>query len=125
MILNLYNIMTWIPIFNVSSKDFEKDLTILRKIMNSFELKVHIKNGYKFSSEAQFAMGWWFYEIFVKAEFIKKIVQFEHNYNTKIKDELDIMNVIQIQLKQKGSKAKIKNISDPFLFRKYWIWLLK
>ena len=93
--------------------------------MNSFEVQVHVKNGYKFSSEAQFAMGWWFYEIFVKVEFIKKLVQFEHNYNSKIKDERDIMNVIQKQLKQNGSNAEIKYISDTSLFQKYWTWLLK
>ena len=117
--------MTWIPIFNISSKDFEKDLIILKKIMNSFELKVHIKKGYKFSPEAQFAMGWWFYEIFVTMEFIEKLVQFEHIHNPKIKYEGDIMNLIQKQLKQNGSNAKIKNISDSSLFRKYWTWLLK
>lgn len=117
--------MTWIPLFKISSKDFDKDLAVLKKIMNSFELKVHIKNGYKFSTEAQFAMGWWFYDIFVKAEFIKKLVQHEHNYNPKIKDEGDIMNIIQKQLKQNGTNTKIKNISDPSLFQRYWTWLLK
>ena len=125
MILILNNTVTWIPLFKISSKDFEEDLAILKKVMNSFESKVHIKNGYKFSPEAQFAMGWWFYEIFVKAEFIKKIVQFEHNCNPMVKDERDIMNMIQKQLKQNGTNAKIKNISNSSLFQKYWTWLLK
>ena len=117
--------MTWIPIFKVASKDFDNDLSIIKKIMSSFEKKIHLDNGYQFSSEAQLAMGWWFYEISVKVEFIKKVVQMEHDYNPKIKDEGDIMNMIQKQLKHKGSHAKIEFVSDPSLFRRYWTWLLR
>ena len=117
--------MTWVPIFKISSKDFDSDLSTLKKIMGSFEKKTHLYNGHKFSSEAQFAMGWWFYEIFVKIEFIKKLVQMEHRCNFEIKDEADIMKMIQKQLKQKGSQAKIELVSDPSIFRRYWTWLLK
>ena len=117
--------MTWVPIFKIASKDFDNDLYVLKKIMDSFEKKIHLKNGFKFSSEAQFAMGWWFYEIFVKIEFIKKLVQMEHNYNPKIRDEKDIMNIIQKQLKQNGVQVKIKLVSDPSLFQRYWTWLLR
>ena len=117
--------MTWVPIFKVASIEFDNDLSTLKKIMDSFEKKIHFDNGYKFSSEAQLAMGWWFYEIFVKIEFFKKLVQTEHNSNPKIKDEQDIMNMIQKQLKKKGSKAKIKLDSERSLFRRYWIWLLR
>jgi predicted AlkP superfamily pyrophosphatase or phosphodiesterase len=117
--------MTWIPIFKVASIDFEGDLKILKQVMNSYEKKVHFDNGYKFSSESQFAMGWWFYEIFVKLEFFKKLVQIEHDYNQKIQDERDVLKIIQKQLKTSGSKAKITINSKPSVFKKYWVWLLK
>ena len=93
--------------------------------MNSFEIKVHIKNGYKFSSDAKLAMGWWFYEIFVKIEFFKKLVKMEHQINPKIKDERDVVELIQNQVKKSGSKARVKLVSKPSIFTKYWTWLLK
>ncbi len=125
MILESQYGMTWVPIFKVASTDFDNDLSILKKIMDSFEKKIHFDNGYKFSPKADFAMGWWFYTIFVKIEFFKKLVQMEHYYNPKIKDERDILKIIQKQLKLKGSKGKIKLDSKPSLFQKYWTWLLR
>ena len=125
MLLKPIKFMTWVPVFKVSSLDFDYDLSVLKKIMNSFEKKVHLDNAYKFSANADFAMGWWFYEIFVKMEFFKRLVQMEHNANPKIKDERDILIIIQKQLKMNGSKARIKLESKPSLFRKYWTWLLR
>ena len=117
--------MTWIPIFSVSSLDFEGDLDLLKNIMDSFEHKIQFKNGYKFSPDAKLAMGWWFYEIFVKIEFFKNLVRMEHQINPKIKDERDIVLIIQNQLKKNNSKARIKIVSKPSIFTKYWTWLLK
>ena len=95
--------MTWVPIFSVSSLNFEGDLAILREIMTSFEKKIGFENGYKFSPDAKLAMGWWFYEIFVQIEFFKNLVNVEHQINPKIKDESDIATLIQTQVKKKGS----------------------
>lgn len=117
--------MTWVPIFKVASLDVDNDISVLKGIMDSFEKKIHFTNGYKFSPEAEFAMGWWFYEIFVKIDFFKKLVQIEHYANPKIKDERDIMNLIQIQLKKNGSKAKLKLVAERSIFQRYWTWLLK
>jgi len=50
--------VTWISIFEITSKDFEKDLKLLKDIFELFEKQIHFKDGYKFSSEAQFGMGW-------------------------------------------------------------------
>ena len=117
--------MTWVPILSVSSLDFEGDLKILRKVLDSYQEKIQFENGYKFSSDAKLAMGWWFYEISVKITFFKNLVNMEHQLNSKIKDERDIVVLIQDQLKKRGSKARIKLISKPSLFTKYWTWLLK
>ena len=117
--------MTWVPIFSVSSLDFDNDLKILRSVMDSYQQKTHFENGYKFSTDAQLAMGWWFYEIYVKIEFFKSLVKMEHQLNPKIKDERDIVAFLQSHLKKNGSKAKIKLVSKPSIFTKYWTWLLK
>ncbi len=117
--------MTWIPIFKVASIDFDSDLNILKKIMDSYEQKIHFDNGYKFSPDAQLAMGWWFYEVFVKIEFFKKLVQIEHDCNQKIQNERDILKIIQKQFKASGSKAKITINSKPSVFKRYWVWLLR
>ena len=93
--------------------------------MDSFAQKIRFENGYKFSPDAKLAMGWWFYEIFVKVEFFKNLVKTEHRINPKIKDERDIVVLIQNQLKKNDSKARIKIVSKPSVFRKYWTWLLK
>ena len=93
--------------------------------MDSFQKKTRFENGYKFSPDAKLAMGWWFYEISVKIEFFKNLVKMEHQLNPKIKDERDIVVLIQNQLKKRDSKARVKLVSKPSLFTKYWTWLLK
>lgn len=117
--------MTWFPIFKIASLDFEKDIQLLKKFMNSLEKKVHFENGYKFSSEAQFAMGWWFYEIYVKIGFIKNVMEVEHASNPNIKDELDLATLVQRFLKQNGSKGRITLHTNRSIFAKYWTWLLR
>ena len=65
--------MTWAPIFYVSSQDFEGDIKSLKTVFSQFEKQIHQKDGYRFSPDAEFAMGWYFYTIYVKIGFIKKI----------------------------------------------------
>lgn len=117
--------MSWIPIFSISSLNFEEDLEILKKIFNGSEKKMQSQKGYKFSDEAQFAMGWWFYDVYLQEEFIKKIVEVKHMENNKIKDERGILELIQKEFKKNKSKARIKfHGKKPFLAR-YWSWLMK
>lgn len=117
--------MVWYPIFKIASLDFENDLKLLKKFMSSMEKKIHFENGYKFSQEAQFAMGWWFYEIYVKIGFIKKVVEIEHELNPKVKTEVDIMEMLQKFLKKNDTKCKVTLHTKKSLFTKYWTWLLK
>ena len=100
--------MTWIPSFEISSKDFDDDIVNLKKIFHEFEKEIHFKDGYKFSDEAQFAMGWWFYTIFVKIGFIKELVNYYHNLNPKMKDEKEILKIVQAKLKSYKSTARVK-----------------
>ena len=66
--------MTWVPIFYVSSQDFEGDIKSLKTVFSQFEKQIHQPDGYRFSPEAEFAMGWWFYTIYVKIGFIKNLL---------------------------------------------------
>jgi len=117
--------MTWVPLFSVSSQDFDDDLALLKKLFQLFETKSKFSNGYKFSSEAQFAMGWWFYDIYVKVGFIKRLVEVEHLSNNRVKDEKEILKIIQDEFKYNNSKARVKfHGQKPFMAR-YWSWLMK
>lgn len=117
--------MTWIPIFEFASKDFDKDLKLLRNIFGLFEKQIHFKEGYKFSSEAQFAMGWWFYIIYVKVGFIKEIVTYHHNLDPKVKDERVILKIIEDDLKVDKSTARVKFHGKKPIFARYWSWLMR
>ncbi len=117
--------MTWVPIFEVASKDFDADLKSLKTIFSQFEKQIHHKDGYRFSSEAQFAMGWWFYTIYVKIGFVKELVQHNHRIDNKVKDERAILKIVQNYLKTQKSSAKLKFHGEKPIFARYWSWLMR
>ena len=47
-----------IPFFSIASRDFDQDLTILKKALHQFEQRTHSENAYKFSQRARLAAGW-------------------------------------------------------------------
>jgi hypothetical protein len=47
-----------IPFFSIASRDFDKDLIILKKVLHQFEQKTHSENAYKFSERAILDAGW-------------------------------------------------------------------
>jgi hypothetical protein len=49
-----------IPFFSIASRDFDKDLGILKKVLHQFEQRAHSENAYRFSERATLAAGWWF-----------------------------------------------------------------
>ena len=76
--------------FSIASRDFDKDLVILKKVLHQFEQRTHSENAYKFSERATLAAGWWFYDIFFKHDFVQKIFQlplphYSHK-NKKLRD---------------------------------------
>ena len=44
-----------IPFFSIASRDFDKDLIILKKVLHRFEQRTHSENAYKFSQRATLA----------------------------------------------------------------------
>jgi len=118
-----------IPFFSIASRDFGKDLAILKKILHQFEQRTHSENAYKFSERATLAAGWWFYHIFFKRDFIQMVFQLLLPYNISHKNKkaatLKIVDTFQDQLKKNGSDARIKMFGDIPVAAGWWSWLLR
>lgn len=117
--------MEYYQFIQIASQDLDRDVSIIKELLTNFEKKIHFDGGFRLSSNAQFAMGWWFFSIQVKIEFIEKLVQFEHTMNSKIADEGYILKKIEDKFKLEESKARAKLDQGQSLFKKYWVWLLK
>jgi hypothetical protein len=72
-----------IPFFSIASREFDKDLDILKKVLHQFEQMTHSQNAYKFSERATLAAGWWFYDVFFKRDFIQMVFQLLLPYNVQ------------------------------------------
>jgi hypothetical protein len=108
-----------IPFLSIASRDFDKDLIILKKVLHQFEQRTHSENAYKFSERATLAAGWWFYEVFFKRDFVQKIFQLLSRPNFLHKNKkaatIKIVDTFQDQIKKNGSDARIKMFGDiPF-----------
>src|SRR5919206_5071966 len=105
-----------IPFFSIASREFDKDLVILKKILYQFEQRTHSENAYRFSERATLAAGWWFYDVFFKRNFVQNIFQLllPPNYSHKNKKDatLKIVDTFQDQIKKNGSDARIKMFGD-------------
>jgi hypothetical protein len=120
---------TMIPFFSIASRDFDQDLTILKKVLHQFEQKTHSENAYKFSQKATLAAGWWFYEVFFKPDFVQKIFQLILSPGISPNDRkaarLKIVDTFQDQIKKDGSDARIKMFGDIPFATPWWSWLLR
>ena len=47
-----------IPFLSIASRQFEKDLNVLKLAMNQVQKRTHSENAYRFSERAQMAAGW-------------------------------------------------------------------
>jgi hypothetical protein len=118
-----------IPFFSIASRDFDKDLIILKKVLHQFEQRTHSENAYKFSQGATLAAGWWFYDVFFKRDFIQKIFQLllPHNFshNNKKAATIKTVDTFQDQVKKNGSDARIKMFGDIPFATPWWSWLFR
>ena len=117
--------MTWIPFFDVSSKNFDEDIKPLKTVFEQFEKQIHFKEGFKFDPEAQLAMGWWFYTIYIKIGFIKELVAYNHTLDPKVKDEKAILKIVEKYMKIQKSSSRVKFHGKKPLLSSYWSWLMK
>jgi hypothetical protein len=118
-----------IPFFSIASRDFDQDLTILKKVLHQFEQRTHSENAYKFSQRATLAAGWWFYEVFFKPDFVQKIFQLilppGFSPNDKKAATIKIVDTFQDQIKKDGSDATIKMFGDIPFATPWWSWLFR
>ena len=105
-----------IPFFSIASREFERDLGVLKKILYQFEERTHSENSYIFSKRATMAAGWWFYDIFFKPDFVQKIFQLAlppgFSSHNKKAAATKIVDMFQSQVKLNGSDARIKMYGD-------------
>jgi hypothetical protein len=118
-----------IPFFSVSSRDFDRDMIVLKKVLHQFEQRTHSENAYIFSTRATMAAGWWFYDIFFKPDFVQKIFQLAlapdfPPYNKKAA-AMKIVDIFQNQVKLNGSDARIKMYGDIPFATPWWSWLFR
>ena len=111
------------PLFSAATTDLDADIKIFKEILNELQLKTRTKNGYKFSPDAKMAAGWWFFEIYLEQEFVRKII--ESDLTNKKKKRDIVLNLISEQLKKRNSKAKIRFYDNYSFMRRYWSWLMK
>jgi hypothetical protein len=115
--------------FSIASRDFDKDLVILKKVLHQFEQMTHSENAYKFSERATLAAGWWFYDVSLKRNFIQRMFQLLLPYNVHHKNKktatIKIVDTFQDRIKKDGSDARIKMFGDIPVAAGLWIWLLR
>ena len=118
-----------IPFFSIASKNFDQDLTILKKVLHQFEQRTYSENVYKFSQRATLAAGWWFYEVFFKPDFVQKIFQLAMPSSFPPHDKkaaaIKIVDIFQNQIKKNGSDARIKMFGDIPFATPWWSWLFR
>jgi len=116
----------WIPLFEVASQDLDSDAPLLRGILDRIQqISLYEGNGYRLDSEAQFAMGWWFYTIHVREEFVRRAVEHLHAQDSKAKDERALLELVQKEMKRHQSRANIKMHGQKSFFAGYWAWLMR
>ena len=118
-----------IPFFSIASRNFDQDLTILKKILHQFEQRTHSVNAYKFSQRAKLAAGWWFYDVFLKPQFVEKVFQVAlppgFSPHDKKAAAIRIVDIFQSQIKKNGSDARIKMYGDIPFATPWWSWLFR
>jgi hypothetical protein len=118
-----------IPFFSIASRNFDQDLTILKKVLHQFEQRTHSENAYKFSQRATLAAGWSFYDVFFKPDFVQKVFQLAQPPGFPPRDKkaaaIKIVDIFQSQIKKNGSDAKIKMYGDIPFATPWWSWLFR
>lgn len=119
-----------IPLLSVRSTKFEEDLALMRRILDQFEERAHVKNGYKFSERAEMAAGWWFYDVYVTPEFLQRLFNLalpkeEFRSNNKKSAANMLVGMFSDQIKKNGSEARIKMFGDIPFAAPWWAWLMK
>ncbi len=112
--------------FSIPSRDFDKDLVILKKVLHQLEQMTQSENAYKFSERA--TLAGWFYDVSLKRDFIQRMFQLllhYGNHKNKKAATMNIVDTLQEQIKKDGSDARIKRFGDIPAAAGLWSWLLR
>lgn len=113
--------------FRVSSIKLDDDVRAIKDLMSDLESMVHMDNAYIISKDAIYGMGWYFYELSMSADLVKKLLNM---YGREImgtkgkKVEHTFTNWLMKKLKEYGCNARLK-LKTEKEFRGFWPWLLK
>jgi hypothetical protein len=113
--------------FRVSSINVEQDVKAILDLMHDLESVVHTNNKFVLDSNAIYGMGWYFYELSMNADLVKKLIDVygKEIMRTKGKNvENKFTNWLMKKLKERNCDALLKLKSEK-VFRGFWPWLLK
>ena len=109
-ILKLYNNDNLNPLFQLSTRDYEKEIIIVKKALLDLEIKCNVKNGYVVEEHFN-KFGWTFFNIQLSGELvnvIEKSGMMEGALGYRIGEQLT--NFVGHYLEGKGSNVRIKKI---------------
>ncbi len=119
--------MEWIRLFEVASKDLDADAPLLRGILDDLGQIARCPEGggYRLDPEAQLAMGWWFFAVYVREEFVRGAVGHLHAKDPRARDERALLDYIRGRLGAQKSTATVKLHGKQSIFGRYWTWLMR
>ncbi len=123
----------WIPFFKIASRNLDSDAPVVRKILAdlavlasvSMEGSPAVGSGHKLSDEAQFAMGWWFYTVYVQEWFVHGLLTHMQSKNGRVHNEDAALAIFESRLKDQDCKAQVSLHKERSIFTKYWSWLMR
>ena len=121
--------MEWIRLFEVATKDLDADAPKIRRVLDDIGQLAHRgADSYRLDSEARFAMGWWFFSIYVQEGFVRDAAG--HMRATADSDARDeralLLDHIQGRLRAQNSTAAIKlHEKKRSAFTRYWTWMMR
>ena len=98
------------PLFQLSTRSYEKEISIVRHALSDLETYCSVKNGYSIEKPFE-KFGWTFFNIQISeemAEIIEKSGMMEGALGFKIGEQMT--NFIGHYLESKGSSVRIKKI---------------
>lgn len=116
-----------IPFLTVMSTDFDKDLAIVRRVLERFEERIHSRGAFSLGERAEMAAGWWFYDVLATQDGLQKLFQaiLPPDLRSKKSAAVKIVDAFQDQLRKSGSGARVKMHGDVPFAAPWWGWLMR
>lgn len=98
------------PLFQLSTKSYEKEIVLVKKAMDALEKKCNVSNGYTLGERFEKA-GWSFFNLQLSAEMfsiIEKSGMMEGALGFRIGEQ--IKNFVGHYLESFGSQVRVKRI---------------